>query len=285
MTVMVSQVKLDQSSGTTGWSAELDLEIARLHGKSVVCRSHQRGPLTIQRPFYPEADVCHLYVLHPPAGIVGGDRLHLKVASVREGGALLTTPGATKFYRSNGKQASQTQQFTVSDGASLEWLPQETIYFPGAEAVMKTEVHLQGSGRFIGWEINCLGLPASGKDFGNGEAAVSMRVFRDGRPILIESLLVSKDKQPYQAAFLRGQDVFGTFYAAGADESLLSNVRERIRDEQANCWGATLLDELLVIRYLGPSVNEARSLFIRAWRILRPLLLDREAVLPRIWST
>lgn len=269
----------------SGWRARLDLVISHRGDKSVISESRQKGPLTIQSPFYPEGDVCHLYLLHPPAGIVGGDRLHLDITATGQGAALVTTPGATKFYRSDEALAYQQQDFIVADGASLEWLPQETIYFPNAHAKITTNLHLEDSGQYIGWEIHCLGLPANGKDLANGSAEIRFNLFREGRPLLIEALQVTPEKKKYQSAFLQDRSVTATMVATGADPTILENLRENLPRTKNGQWGATLIEDILLIRYLGDKTNEARDLFIRAWKLLRPLTLKREATSPRIWAT
>ena len=94
----------------------------------------------------------HLYILHPPGGVVGGDSIDIKV-SAREGSrALATTPSATKFYRVDNGDLQQIQgcQLTSKQGAVLEWLPLETIVFRGASPRMTTDVHLEADGRFVG---------------------------------------------------------------------------------------------------------------------------------------
>lgn len=267
------------------WRAQLELDVRHRAGKSVVAGSSQRGPLTIQKPFYPENDVCHLYLLHPPAGVVGGDRLALKVNVADEGSVLLTTPGATKFYRTNGRQAEQHQHFSIEDGASLEWLPQETIYFPDADARLETVVHLAKEASFIGWEIHCLGLPANGKDFASGKARIGLTVIKEGKPFLIESLKISEEKHQRDDAFLRGRPVVGSLIATGADQQLCDSLREQLPEGSNGEWGATLLDDVLIVRYLGTDTCEVRKLFIRAWEIIRPQILGRKAALPRIWAT
>ncbi len=268
-----------------GWRARLDLEISHRGEKSVVSNSRQNGPLTIQNPFYPEKEVCHLYLLHPPAGIVGGDRLQCNITVKDNGAALVTTPGATKFYRSNGALAEQHQEFRILPGASLEWLPQETIYFPDANARLNTTVHLEGSAGYIGWEIHCFGLPVCKKDFCNGQAHIRFSLYRDNQPLLLESVKISAEKNAYQAAFMRGQPVMATLIATGGDEELVTTLRENISMSEYTSWGVTLLEDIIVIRYVGKSTNEARELFIKSWKILRPKTLGRPAALPRIWAT
>jgi urease accessory protein len=268
-----------------GWLASLEMKICRRGDKSVVSKSSQTGPLTIQSPFYPEGDLCHLYLLHPPSGIVGGDCLQLNVSVYDQGAALITTPGATKFYRTNGKVAHQRQQFNIDSGASFEWLPQETIYFPDAYAHLNTVIHLEHGSRFLGWDIHCLGLPANDLDFGGGNAKIGLQIYRENVPIFIDMMHVTKEKREHQAAFLRDYPITATFVATDADPELLEQVRTALPLSRNGQWAVTLVADLLVLRYLGASGHEARKLFINAWKLARPHILERDVVLPRIWAT
>ena len=116
---------------SSGWVADLSLGFQLIEGKTVLSHRERKGPLAVQRTFYPEGGVCHVYVLHPPGGVVGGDTLALKADLASQTEALITTPGATKFYRSAGSAAKQSQTLSLSTQACLEWFPQENIYFPG----------------------------------------------------------------------------------------------------------------------------------------------------------
>ncbi|MBM9511006.1 urease accessory protein UreD [Desulfogranum marinum] len=269
----------------SGWHASLNLEISKKGKKSIISKSRQKGPLTVQSPFYPEGSLCHLYLLHPPAGIVGGDHLELNITTHNKGQLLVTTPGATKFYRTNGRQAAQNQYFKLCAGTSLEWLPQETIYYPDARARLQTTVHLEDTATFLGWEIHCLGLPVNGKDFEQGQAEIRLNIYRNKKPLLLEALNITKEKKPFQAAFLQNKPVVGSFVATGADNSLLESLRERLAHSQQDLWAATLLDDMLIVRYLGTSTVQAGELFLMAWKHVRPHILGREATPPRIWAT
>jgi len=123
------------------WKARLRLGFERRDGRTVLAAREHDGPLVVQKALYPEGDaVCHAIVVHPPAGIAGGDELELNARSTEGAHALLTTPGAGKWYRSAGPWASQTLRFEVA--GALEWLPQESIVFDGALAQLETEVRL-----------------------------------------------------------------------------------------------------------------------------------------------
>src|SRR5262245_64528023 len=97
------------------WRAELALEFERRAGRSVLARRRHDGPLVVQKPLYPEGgEVCHTIVVHPPGGIAGGDDLSISAAVAEGAAALLTTPGAAKWYRSAGPWAAQRVLFDVA---------------------------------------------------------------------------------------------------------------------------------------------------------------------------
>jgi urease accessory protein len=150
--------------GAEDWHAQLRLELERRDGRTILARSTHEGPLRVQRPFYPEGKdgPCHIYVLHPPGGVVSGDRLLVDVRAGEGSEVLLTTPGATKLYRARGDDdATLVQRFTVAEGARVEWLPPETIAYDGTVARVSTEVELAETSSYVGWEILCLGRPAA----------------------------------------------------------------------------------------------------------------------------
>src|SRR6478736_2504397 len=119
----------------TGWRARLALAFERRGDRTVLARRHHEGPLVVQKPLYPEGDgVCHAIVLHPPAGIAGGDAIELSLRAGEGSSVLVTTPGAAKWYRSPGPTASQRISIEAAAGSTLEWLPQENIVFDGARA-------------------------------------------------------------------------------------------------------------------------------------------------------
>jgi urease accessory protein len=269
-----------------GWCAELALGFARRGERTVLASRRHDGPLVVQKPLHPEGpEVCHAIVVHPPAGIAGGDRLSL-LADVAEGGhALLTTPGAAKWYRSSGSAAEQGIAVDVHDGAALEWLPQESIVYDGAVASLATQVRLRGSAAFLGWELVCLGRTASGERFEHGSLALATTIERDGRPIWIErGVLTAGARLAASPAGLDSHPVFGTFVATlSADRSTLDRLRQLA--PRSGEGAVTAMPEVAVVRYLGGSTEAARAYFRAAWEVLRPPTVGRAAAAPRIWST
>lgn len=266
----------------SGWQAELALDFTRRRERTVLASRRQHGPLTVQRPFYPEPDgVCHTYVLHPPAGLVGGDDLRMRFDLAAGSHGLITTPAATRWYWSPGIEARVDQHAIVADGATLEWLPQETLLFAGAHARLATRIELTGNARFLGWEILGLGRPACGEAFRDGRVDFRFEIARDGRPLLSERLRGDADGLPG----MRGHTACATLVATGADAATLDAVRETLAHGTDTLAAATLIGDLLVVRALAPRCEPLLATCNRAWGTLRPLVLGRVAVTPRIWHT
>lgn len=259
------------------WAAHLRLGFTRSGAKTVLAHRSQDGPLVVQKPLYPEGEeVCHAIVVHPPGGVVGGDQLSLEVEG--QGHALLTTPGAAKWYRSAGPWARQKLSFEVA--GTLEWLPRETIVFDGALASLECEVRLTVAARYFGWEIVCLGRTGSGERFSRGTLRIDTRVARDEKLLWMERGEIEGGGALLRSPVgLAGRAVFGSLIAAAPrfEPSLLSQCR-RIAV-------TTVLPGLLIARYLGDSTEDAFDRFRSLWSLLRPSVAGRDAVEPRIWST
>jgi urease accessory protein len=246
----------------SSWRASLSLGFEHRDGKTVLAHRRSDGPLVVQKPLYPDGpERCHAIVVHPPGGIAGGDELRLHVRSQRDANALLTTPGAAKWYRSAGAWARQGLRFEVE--GSLEWLPRETIVFDGALADLGCDVTLGAEASFIGWEVACLGR------FARGRLRTGTRITREGRTLFVEQgEIEGGGRLMHSPAGLGGRSVFGTFIATGEAKVSVDGL------------AVTRVPGLLIARYLGDSSQEALQLFTRLWKALRP-----GAVEPRIWST
>jgi len=279
---------LQPAQESSGWAARLELRYERENTVTRLTRRQHVGPLMVQKPFYPEGrDLCHSLLLHPPGGIAGGDRLEIAVTVGVKAGALVTTPGATKWYRSAGPVAQQRTTLVVGAGASLEWLPQESIVFDGARARMTTRVDLAEGACYIGWDITRLGRTASGERFDAGDLRSRTEVQRAGRRLWGDYAQIEGGASLLRSpAGLAGRPVMGTLLmvAPATERGLLDACRAVSPHGDAH-WGVTAVPGVMIARYLGASAEAARSYFVALWRVVRPALLGREVSLPRIWST
>ncbi|MDP2793090.1 MAG: urease accessory protein UreD [Sulfurisoma sp.] len=272
----------------SAWQASLDLGFVKRGESTVLARRAHVGPLRVQKPLYPEGPaICHAVVLHPPSGIAGGDELDIRIDVAAGAHALLTTPGAGKWYRSAGPLAKQGVIIKVGAGGTAEWLPQESIVFDGVQANMNAEIALAADARFFGWEVLCLGRRASGENFSHGTLRLANRITRDGRPLWLERGRIDGGGPLLDSPVgLAGFSVCGTLLATGeADATLLTACRAVPCAETGAQIGITALPELFVARYLGHSSEAARGWFADLWRLLRPALIGAPAQTPRIWNT
>ncbi|HEX4339587.1 MAG TPA: urease accessory protein UreD [Polyangiaceae bacterium] len=277
-----------QMTTDRGWHARLDLGFAISGRRTALVRRSHSGPLQVQRPFYPDASGgCHVYVLHPPGGLVGGDRLVIDVTADTGAAALLTTPAATKFYRTAGAKAEQRVSIRVARGGVVEWLPQETLVFGGADGESRVDVDVESGGEFLGWEICGFGRPASGDHFATGRFVQRLAVRVGGEPAVMERAEFDGASGVMKRRIaLAGFTVTGTFVALTARAELAEQVRQVLPAATAtDLFSVTSRRRALVCRYLGDSPERARSGFARAWSVLRTALLGKASHPPRIWAT
>ncbi len=266
-----------------GWHARLALRFARRGPCTRLVERTHHGPLAVQRTFQAADASCHAYLLHPPGGVVGGDRLEIGVTADTDAEALATSPGAAKFYRSAGPRAHQAITLEIADGARLDWLPQETIVFAGADVTSTTRVRLAAEARHCGWEILCLGRPGSDAPFDAGRWDARLAIDRAGRPLLRERLDVTAGHR-HGPAGLRGFPVVATFWATPATSTLRDALHALLAVQPAPA-GATLVDGLLVVRLLGESTERIRQLLHTCWQTCRAALDGTAPAVPRIWAT
>jgi urease accessory protein len=280
--------KLKEKESYTEWRAQLDLEFSKTNNRTILNHRKHFGPLQVQKPFYPETNgTCHVYILHPPGGVVGGDRLNISININSSAHALITTPAAGKFYRSAGPIAVQKQVINVASKAILEWFPSENILFSGSKAQIQTKVELAHGSHFVGWEISCLGRPASEEIFSQGELDQRFEVWRDGKPLRIERLkLKGGDPALHSKWGLLGFPVIGSMVFVTDKTKLIDSLRTITNSAiQEEFFSVTQMDGAVLCYFLGNSVERARNCFISAWKILRQEVIGFEAVEPRIWKT
>jgi urease accessory protein len=267
-----------------GWLARLELELAYQDGASVVVRNRHQGPLRVQKPLYPEGrQTVHAILVHPPGGIRAGDRLEVDVRVRPAAHAFLTSPGAAKWYRGDDGPARQSVQLSAGDGAALEWMPQETIYFDGARAHQRHTVHLGAGARYIGCEVMCFGRQASGERFERGQVRMHSEIWRGSQLMWYEQARLDAGSESLTGLFgLDGGTVCATLIAVGP--ALPAALQEQIRALDP-LLAASQLKSVFIARLLCSDSEHARRVMTLAWQLLRPHLLGRPALHPRIWAT
>ena len=274
-----------------GWEASLKLEFSCPQApRTTLTRREHSGPLRVQKALYPEGErICHAVIVHPPGGIAGGDQLHIEVDVGSDAHALITTPGATKWYKANGRQARQEVGVHIAAGAVLEWLPQETIVYDQADTLSATQIELEENSLYLGWEVLCLGRSASGETFDSGRHRQRFSLRQAGKLLWNEQGALDGGSSALSSPVgFAGATVCGTLLAAGrpVTQALLDEARAAIAQRaDISRMALTRLPNLLAARYLGPSSEDAKQAFIALWEVLRPALAGHAAAIPRLWST
>jgi urease accessory protein len=276
-----------QTATAKHWQAKLELGFARRDDCSYLAHRLHKGPLVVQKSLHPEGeDICHAVVVHPPGGVAGGDALHLQVEVGEGARALLTTPGAGKWYKANGSKATQALQFQLASASGLEWFPQENILFDAAEVGFSADIHLAADATFASWDIVCLGRQAQQEVWQRGLYQLNQRIARNGQLIWNErALMQAGDLLKTSRVGLADAAVFGTFLvcAGAVPAEVLQACREIVVTDAK--VGITALPEVLCIRYVGHASQQARQYFEQCWQLLRPWYYQKDAVRPRIWNT
>lgn len=273
------------------WHASLQLDYT-LEGTRTVARHAHNGPLRILQSLYPEGDaVCHNVLVHPPGGLVGGDTLDISATVGPGAHGLVTTPGATRFYRSTGERALQRTHLTLAEGARLEWLPLEALCYNACNAENHLTLNLAPGAECMGWDVTALGLPHAGQPFDTGRFVQHIEapglwlergVIDAADHRLLESPLGLAGQRCMASLFF----VVGTPLERARRDTALDAARA-VMDAHAlkATAGATSPNgQVLVVRALAPQVEPAMQLLQQVRAAWRAALWQLCAEPPRIWS-
>ena len=272
------------------WLAKLSLSYERTSIGTVLKKSLHEGPLRVQKALFPEGnDICHSIIIHPPAGIAGGDTLEIDVFVGSECHAVLSTPSASKWYKSFKNPATQSIQFELGANAKLDWLPQENLFFKGADAKVLTKLNLQSSSSFIGWDAAMLGRHASGEEWSKGHVHIGNQIYRDGKLLWIENGQIDAEDMHYKSLPQIGSwPVFATLCAVGpaCSRTLAESLSNMMPWTDALRSGVTYLPQgVLLARAVSNDIELTRNWMINTWSILRPLVHGVPAKSLRLWAS
>ncbi len=251
------------------------------------------GPLRVLKSLYPEGHaVCHNVLVHPPGGLVGGDVLDISVHVGEGAHALVTTPGATRFYKSNGQKAQQRTRLQLDPGARLEWLPLEAIAYNACDAANHVEFALADGAQLLTWDVTAFGLPMAGQHFEQG--ALTQHIEWPGH-FLEHGVIAAKDKLLLDGALgLAGHRCManlilasGTPLPRGQREALQESTHALLQSAPEGLIAGVTApnDHMLVLRGLAPVVEPAMQLWKTVWAHWRSELWGLKGEAPRIWST
>lgn len=273
------------------WRADLKLDYTLESQRTVVRYLHQ-GPLRILQSLYPEGNqICHNVLVHPPGGLVGGDTLDIQVNVAEGAHALVSTPGATRFYKSGGKAALQQVTATLAPGARLEWLPLEAIAYNDCEATNRAIFNLAPTAELMAWDVTALGLPSSDMAFTKGHFQQHLEIpgvwlergnlRGDDTRWLNSPLGLAGQKCLASLVFASGQNIEAQ-RAAQALEAAREVLEAHPLRLQAGVTCAH--PQVIVLRVMSPLVEPSMDLLKKVWAVWRHTLWALPSTPPRIWS-
>jgi urease accessory protein len=274
-----------------GWPAELHLRFARRKMRTVLVEKRHSGPLLVQKAIYPEGEkICHTVIVHPPGGIAGGDELRVEIDLEANSNAVVSTPAATKWYKAPRHRCRQQTTIRLAERATLDWLPQENIFYNATRAESAFRLQIGPGATAIGWEIGMLGRQASGEEWLEGSLRFLTSIERtDGLPLWAERLRLEATgslRKAHQG--LCGLNVFGTLWvvSAGCTASLAEELASDLPLEDGLRAGVTSLPEgILLVRGLANDVERLRQMMVGCWMRLRPPVHGLASQHLRLWAT
>ena len=274
-----------------GWPAELHLRFARQKMRTVLVEKRHSGPLLVQKAIYPEDEkICHAVIVHPPGGIADGDELRVEIDLEADCNAVVSTPAATKWYKAPRHRCRQKTTIRLAERATLDWLPQENIFYNATRAESTFRLQIGPGATAIGWEIGMLGRQASGEEWLEGTLRFLTSIERtDGLPLWVERLRLEATgslRKAYQG--LCGLNVFGTLWAvsAGCTAALAEELASDLPLESGLRAGVTSLPEgILLVRGLANDVERLRQMMVDCWMRLRPPVHGLASQRLRLWAT
>jgi urease accessory protein len=280
---------------TFGWAAQLRLRFTHESGRTISRERSHSGPLRLLKVLYPEGDeIAHAIIVHPPAGIVAGDSLVIDCHVEAGAHAVMSTPGAQKWYRASAPHAGQPARaqttLHVAPDAVLEWLPTESMIYDGAQGEQAIDIGVETGGKLIAWEMQQWGRTLRGEAFTSGAFSQAIKVHHAGALVWSETLQIDGGGASLQSPTgFGGMPCVGTIIIVGLTDVAATLVALRAAceaSELTNTCGATSpFSGGIIVKAVASEMEPLRTLFVHLREVVRPFLCARDAVSPRVWAT
>jgi urease accessory protein len=261
MSVDICHFEVASGAGVAALRARgrLGLAAERIAGQSVATEVDEEGPLRLRFPRVAAAGVLEGIIVNTGGGIAGGDRLEFDITAGEGTRVALTSQAAEKIYRSDGADASISVQLRAAAGASLAWVPQESILFDGARVVRRIDAEVAADATLTICESVVFGRTAMNETVALGLLRDRWRVHRDGKLIFADALTLDGAIANilWRPAIAAGACAVATVLQVASEaEAKIDAVRAALDGIEA---GASAFDGMLVVRILAPDSLSLRT--------------------------
>jgi urease accessory protein len=281
---MSSQAPPVQSEATSEPRArgEVRATFARSGPRTHAARVYETGGLRLRFPT--SGEVCEAVLVNTGGGMAGGDHLSSDFTLGDDAAAIIATQSAEKVYRADGRPCRVDVTLRLGAGASLVWMPQETILFEGAALERRLEVDLPASASLLAVEMLYFGRLAMGETRIDAAIRDTWRVRRDGRLLFAENFGMAHAGEALdRPAVGNGARAVATMVLVAPDSAArLDGTRATLDAASAaeGAWleaGASAYDGMMIARALSPSPSRLRGAIVALTSHLRGVAP------PRVW--
>ena len=267
----VSRPRLQRANGSSR------VVFARREGQTRLADLYQRDPCRVLFPVPEPGEPPLAVLITTSGGVTGGDSLVMAVEVGPQAEAVAATQAAEKIYRAarSTEHCTIDIKLSVGEGATLDWLPQETIVFEGARLKRRTVAEIAPGGSLLACEMVVLGRAASGERFTSGLLLDAWSVRRAGKLVWTDALRV-EGETPTGAGFGDANALATVIGVWDQPEERFIEVRRLLENAEPVRAGVTLVNGIVVARLLGEAtaVRAAITRFLGDFRGRR---------LPRVW--
>jgi urease accessory protein len=255
---------------------QVSFAVKQVDGKTRRGHVHEAGSLRVRCPGAPSAEL-EAVLINTAGGVAGGDRFSLDIAAGEGTRLVVTTAAAEKVYRTLGPDSTIDVKLDVAAGATLAWLPQETILFDRARLSRSIEVSLAADARVVLAEAIVFGRSGMGEAVEEGSLFDRWRVRRADRLIYAETVrldgpIAARLAEP---AATKGGVAVATVLIVPGDEATVAAIRAR-GEQFSGEVGASAWNGLAAVRLCASDGAALRRDLVHVMTTLREL--------PRIWT-
>jgi urease accessory protein len=174
----------------------LRLRFARSGERTILAQSRFSLPLQVLTPLTLADGASYLMLLNPTGGVLGGDRLVTEIVQEAGTHVCLTTPSATRIYRTDEKPAILETTIRLDEGATLEYLPDHVIPHAGSSLRQFLRLEMARGSRAIVLDSLAAGRVAHGERWGFTQLDSRMEVFVCDRPAYLNRMKIVPSATP-----------------------------------------------------------------------------------------